>query len=59
MKSDSASPSVAAMGLVATLFLAFHADAPIHAGEQVAQAEWFIETRLAFRPPARGERKAG
>jgi len=27
--------------------------------EAMAQAEWFIETRLAFRPPSRGERKAG
>jgi len=25
----------------------------------IAQAEWFIETRLAFRPPKRGERMAG
>jgi hypothetical protein len=27
--------------------------------DAVAQAEWFIETRFAFRPPSRGERKAG
>ena len=27
--------------------------------EAMAQAEWFIETRFAFRPPSRGERKAG
>ena len=27
--------------------------------DAMAQAEWFIETRFAFRPPSRGERKAG
>ena len=27
--------------------------------DAMAQAEWFIETRLAFRPPSRYERMAG
>jgi hypothetical protein len=27
--------------------------------EAIGQAEWFIEKRLAFRPPAQGERMAG
>ena len=27
--------------------------------DAMAQAEWFIETRLAFRPPSRDERLAG
>ena len=27
--------------------------------DAMAQAEWFIEARFAFRPPSRGERKAG
>jgi hypothetical protein len=27
--------------------------------DAMAQAEWTIETRFAFRPPSRGERKAG
>ena len=28
-------------------------------GDAKAQAEWFIETRFAFRPPSRRERFAG
>ena len=51
--------------------LALHASVHGHTGsilkiiespslaEAMAQAEWFIETRFAFRPPSRGERKAG
>jgi hypothetical protein len=27
--------------------------------DAMAQAEWVVETRLAFRPPSRYERKAG
>ena len=27
--------------------------------DAMAQAEWFIEARLKFHPPSRGERKAG
>jgi hypothetical protein len=27
--------------------------------DAMAQAEWYIETRFAFRPPSRGERKDG
>ena len=27
--------------------------------DALAQAEWVVETRLAFRPPSQGERAAG